>query len=331
MKVLFTTVVGDKPDYFRISVTEKRFRYSLLSPPFGLRFLKENVPEMDLLEYPCFEEFEKNLEGVDVLGISFYMADIPKVIKMVEISREKGVKAIWGGNYGVLTPGIDNYFDKIFVGYGEKEVSKLINGGEIEKIQHPEIITTFGVNRSPFRISHAFLFTTRGCRMGCKFCQTPNFIEGVETLPMESIEDVISKYRKKKVKSVFIMDDNFFGERRYSENVLELLEKYGLNWGVCTRAENLEGRVKEFRDMGMINCIIGIESLKQENLDSVEKRTDINLLMKTIEELNENRIYTHGTCMIGFEGDTRKSIKEDIHGFSKLNVQSLQIGVLCQK
>ena len=164
--------------------------------------------------------------------------------------------------------------------------------------------------------------------MGCKFCQTPCFIDGVRTLPLESIEDVVKRYKEKGVKSVFIMDDNFFGERKYSEKVLEILERYELNWGVCTRAENLAGRVKEFRDMGMINCIIGIESLKQENLDFVDKRTKVDLLLNTIEELNENRIYIHGTCMIGFENDTKTSLKKDIDEFSKLKVHSLQICVL---
>lgn len=328
MSVLFTTAVGETPDYFNISVTDNRLRYSLPAPPFGLRFLRHNVPGIGLLEYPSFEEFEKRLEGVDTLGISFYMADVPLVLEMVETARKKGIREIWGGNYGILTPGIKEIFDRTFTGYSEAEISRMINGNVVGEIKHPEIITTFGIKNSPFRISHAFLFTTRGCRMKCRFCQTPNFTRCLETLPIGSVEDVIKRYKERRVKSVFIMDDNFFGDRRYSEKVLQLLEESDLNWGVCTRAENLSGRVREFREMGMINCIIGIESLRQENLDSMEKKTDVDLLTNTIDELDRNRIYTHGTCMIGFENDTKKSVREDIDAFSKLRVQSMQIGVL---
>lgn len=324
--ILFTTTVSDMPDYFYISVRRRLFRYSLPTPPFGLMFLKINTG-IDYLEYPDWDTFKASLKGLDVLGISFSMAEIPTVIKMVKIAREAGVKEIWGGNYGVLTQGIEKHFDRIFTGYAEEEVAEEL-GIKLDGVRHPPIITTFGMRNFPFKISHAFLFTNRGCRFKCVFCQTPVFTKGVDLLPLESVNEVLDIYRERKVKSVFIMDDNFFGNREYSEKVIDMLHEKGLNWGVCTRERNLKGRIAEFKEKGMFMCIIGVEAMRQENLDSINKGIQLDALHATIRELHEHHIYIHGTYMLGYEGDTIESTKADIKALAKLNLQSLQISIM---
>lgn len=327
-KVVFTTPVGDYPDYFYISVRRDFFRFSLPTPSFGLRFLKHNIHEIKALEYPKWKQYKKLIDnGVDILGISFYMADIPVVMNMIEYAKENGVKEIWGGNYGILTPGLEKHFDKTFFGYSEKKVAYSM-GKKISQIEHPPIITTFGIRNTPFKISHAFLFTTRGCASKCEFCQTPDFCPYIETLPLESIEKVLNEYSKRRVKSVFIMDDNFFGNRKYSENVVNMIYEKGLSWGVCTRASNLIGRVEEFRKKGMFMCIIGVESMSQENLNSVKKGSSVSNLERAVKELKRNHIYIHGTYMIGYENDTKESIINDLDKLSKMGLQSLQISIL---
>ena len=327
-KIVFTTAVGEKPDYFARSVRDDSLRYSLPTPSFGLRFLKENIPEINILEYPDWITFEDTLKkGIDILGISFYMTDIPIVIKMVEMARKHGVKQIWGGNYGVLNDEVQQYFDRIFVCYAEREIAKELNHDLVE-IKHPAIITSFGLNKTPFKISHAFLFTTRGCQFKCSFCQTPSFTNGIDYLSLNSIDSILKNYKENKVKSVFIMDDNFFANKKFSDEVIDLIQKHKLNWGVCTRAENLHNRVQEFKERGMFMCITGIETLKQENLDKIMKGTTVDLILDTIKELSNNNIYIHGTYLIGFETDTKESIKKDMDFIAKLAVQSMQICVL---
>ncbi|MCD6590889.1 MAG: radical SAM protein [Candidatus Aenigmarchaeota archaeon] len=329
MKIVFTTPVGNTPDYFSISVTSKFPRFSLPTPAFGLRFIKQNIPEIEILEYPTWEEYIHIVKnGVDILGISFYMRDIPKVLKMIEFARKNGVKEIWGGNYGVLTYGIEEYFDKIFIGYAEREIAKEL-GYEIKRVKHPPLITNFGIYKTPFKISHAFLFSNRGCPFKCSFCQTPIATKGIiERIPLESVEEVIRKYKKMGMKSVFLMDDNFFADRKHSEKVIDLLGEYKLNWGVCTRIENLYNRIEEFMEKGMFMSLIGLESFRQENLDSVRKGYHSSILLDTLNQLIENNIYIHGTYILGFENDTKKSIKEDIKKLSKMRIGSLQITIL---
>ena len=82
-------------------------RFSNTSAPLrvspGLRFIKQNVPEVQILEYPLWHEYvEKLKQGWDVVGFSFYHNQIGEIREMIAEARLQGVKEIWAGNYGVL-------------------------------------------------------------------------------------------------------------------------------------------------------------------------------------------------------------------------------------
>src|SRR6185369_4854501 len=64
-------------------------RLSVTCPSIGLRFLKENVPDVEILEYPTWAEYRKALasERWDMVGISFYTWSTPVAIEMAKEAR----------------------------------------------------------------------------------------------------------------------------------------------------------------------------------------------------------------------------------------------------
>ena len=139
-RILLTTVFreGRRYDYWGSNTPNRFLRYTYPRIcSFGLRFIKHNIPQIEILEYPSWKEFtEKISKGdYDTVGFSFYINEIPDVIRMIKFARENGVKEIWGGNYGVLTPGIEKHFDRVFIGYAEHEIAKEL-GVEIGEIKH---------------------------------------------------------------------------------------------------------------------------------------------------------------------------------------------------
>jgi len=328
-KVVFTTAVGKIPDYFYVSVRKHPLRMSLPTPAFGLRFITYNIPGIEMLEYPNWDQFKKKLkEDIDILGISYFMKDVPIVKEMIKVARANGVKEIWGGNYGVLCEETKEWFDRTCEGYSESQISEWLGYGPLKSIKHPPIISTIGLHFPPIKRKQGYLFTTRGCRMRCKFCQTPSVTPNVSTIPLDNIEEALKIYKKERVKTVFVMDDNFLQQKKYSEDLIDLFYKYNIKWSACTRAEYLKGRVREFRDKGFHMVLVGIESMRQTNLDKINKSTSMNNLVEVINELNENNIYIHGTYILGYEDDTDESIKEDIKKLSKLGIDSFQVTIL---
>ena len=77
-RILLTTVCREPAlyDYFRENSPEN-FRWRFRMPrhiSFGLRFLHQNIPELEILEYPTRAEFSDALKkGWDVVGFSLLL------------------------------------------------------------------------------------------------------------------------------------------------------------------------------------------------------------------------------------------------------------------
>lgn len=355
-RVLFTTVYRKDPqmiyDYIGSNSRSKWFRfYWPRIQSFGLRFLKQNIPELEILEYPTFDEYLRRLdEGWDVVGFSFYLDETDEILKMVEAARANPrVKELWAGNYGALTPEVQDRFDKIFVGYAEHAVAPYFDR-KIENVIHPPLIEYLD---TPFHRKlniYGIMFTTRGCGVGCKFCQTPSFCSRPTTVPLESLERVVSYYKENAINVVLIEDENFGANRRHAERVVELLDDYEMTWGCMARADFLRTKIDEWAEMktrpsprgrdnlhngkrtlavkGFAGAAIGIENLHQERLDDINKKEGTEDVLETIRLLKKHGCGTVGYYMIGFEDDTKKSIQEDIRQVADLKLDITQICIL---
>ena len=97
-RVLFTTVYrkGSEPYDYIGANTRSWFRfYWPRIQSFGLRFLKQNIPELEILEFPTLDEYKKKLqEGWDVVGLSFYLSETHEAMEMVEAARHQPVETV---------------------------------------------------------------------------------------------------------------------------------------------------------------------------------------------------------------------------------------------
>ena len=333
LKILFTTSLGNVKEgvtynYFSGAMPEKYFSFKWFFPPTGIYFLKENIPDMDILVYPTENHFiERIKKGVDILGISFFTYQFNDVKKMVKIAREYHVKEIWGGNYGILTPGSEKIFDKIFIGYSEEKIYKMVYGKQIERIKHPPLVTLMFSPAFPnFYGKVGLVFTTRGCPLKCSFCQTPVFTKGYYKMPRDSIYEVIKFYRKKGIRAI-IFADEFFNPW-INMDIIELCKKLGVKWFAQARFDVVKGRVKELSQLGMIGGLFGIESLREKNLDFINKKLSPDIIFETINEMAKHNMFIQGTYMFGYEDDTEDSILEDIKILKKLPLLVYHIFVL---
>jgi len=169
-KVLFVTVYlsnkNTRYDYFQANSNSPFFRFSLPRiVSFGLRFLKQNIPEIEILEYPTWNQYQQKIKerDWDIVGFSFYLNEIHEILEMVEYARDHEIPEIWAGNYGGLTKEIQHNFDKVFTGYCEEQIGKYF-GRNISKqeIIHPPLIGN--TNYHGFKLNFiGYLFTNRGC------------------------------------------------------------------------------------------------------------------------------------------------------------------------
>jgi len=329
--ILFTRVYLDKNyDYIRENASNTSFRFTYFREgSYGLRFIKQNIPEIEILENPTFEEFKKKLKSkkYDIVGFSFYLYEVPRIIEMINYSRSIGVKTIWGGNYGVLTQGIEKYFDKLFIGYAEEEIARELKK-EIKKIKHPLIIRHVGTPFGLQILRAGVIQTIRGCSFKCKFCQTNSFCKKVSTIPIESIDEVLREYKRRKIREIFITDENFGLIKDYSDKVVDLMEKYQLNWYAMSRGDIIEKNLEKWKEKGLIGVFIGLENFSQKNLDYMGKMISGEKIIELIEKLNNHNLLIIGFYMVGFEDETKESILKDIKKLKSLNLDVTQLCIL---
>ncbi len=331
-RILLTTSCRKKKgyyDYWSENVTRwLRYRYPQKFSP-GLRFLKVNIPELDILEYPTWKQYMDKLdEGYDIVGFSFFTHEIPRILEMVKAAREKGIKEIWAGNYGALTYGMEDYFDKIFIGYSERELGEYF-GRDIQQLEHPLLIEYLGIPFNLAAIPIGVIYTSRGCNIGCSFCQTPVFCKKIEKIPLESLERVLYTYRRLGVNEVLIGDENFGILKRHTRDAIELLKTYGINWYVMTRTDTLLHNFDEWYGMGFSGTFLGIETLDQKNLNEVGKNLDVNKTEELLKRVKDKNILLMGFYIIGFENETEDSIRRSIIKLNRdYSIDMLQICIL---
>ena len=332
MKILFTTPYIEKNgwyDYFAQNTHNPARIVYPLKISYGLRFIKQNIPQIEIMEFPLWDQFEKKLaEGWDVVGFSFHTSGTNRILRMVERARKAGVGEIWGGNYGAMNPFVKDRFDRVIVGYAEKQIAEIL-GTPFERLRHPPLIDQWYITPLPYRVQRvAQLQTQRGCPMQCTFCQTPGFAPRPEAIPLESLDETMAFYKKNGVDWVAIPDENFGQLREHTERVVELLAKHGLYWSVQTRYETALKNLDQWSGANLMGVGIGIECVDKRVLDRWKKKLNPDSILHLKEELHRRNRYIWGYYMIGNEDATFDSTIDEIETVYRYGIGYVQTTIL---
>ena len=99
-------------------------------------------------------------------------------------------------------------------------------------------------------------------------------------------------------------------------------------WAEMRRIPRQRNRKKLNPISGFGGAAIGIENFHQEVLEDMTKKEHAEDILETVERLQHYGFGTVGYYMIGFAGDTKGSIKEDIEKLANLKLDLTQICVL---
>jgi radical SAM superfamily enzyme YgiQ (UPF0313 family) len=285
------------------------------------------IAGIDVLEYPTWEEYRNALRrGYDVVGISFFTWTAPEAMAMAQEAKRFGAGEVWGGNYGIMTPGVKDHFDRVFSGNCEAEVSRMLTGSQPEAIRHPAIIGK--ASWAGFGENIGYLYTKRGCKSGCSFCPTPWFTAEDSPSSISGTKEVLDAYASAQASPVIIFDETFLDNSELSERVMEELSRRHLRWVCLTRADRIVGKVSALKKKGLHSAIIGVESVRDGNLNFVKKRVNSALVREVIDELRAHGCFPCGTYMLGFPDDTEESIREDILELSSWGFFLMQFTIL---
>ena len=330
-RILLTTRCRDTGlyDYFRENAP-RNFRWRFGMPrniSFGLRFLRQNVPDISILEYPSRAEFSAALKrGWDAVGFSFYLEETNDILGMAEEARRAGVPELWAGNYGALTPSIQPAFDHVFSSYSEEAVANRL-GMHLDEIQHPPLVTRFRLPGG-WSLPVGVLFSSRGCSFRCTFCQTTAFAPQPKPITLESLDRVLRFYVAHGIRFVLILDENFGNLPSHADSVIELLARHKVRWLVQSRVDLFLRNFNEWQECGMEGALFGIESFHQDILKQMHKNEKVQAAFELAEKLNRAGLYAQGYYIIGLPPETPQSIAEDLRTLASLQLDTTQITIV---
>jgi len=183
----------------------------------------------------------------------------------------------------------------------------------------------------------AQLETSRGCPYNCKFCCI---------IKMWRNSDRPVTYRTKSTKRImqeiydidwkndfiFFCEDNFTIKIKRTKKILDTIIRSGVPNKIylsCqSRVDTLYRNpwlVDLMHKAGMRQVFLGIESVHQQSLDAMNKKnTTPDMVKKVVSSLQDHGISIFGGVIIGFPGETKTMVRQNIQFARSLNLTCIQ-------
>ena len=312
----------------QVTRAQGSFSLRMFHRSWGIMLIQANISApCTVLDFPTRDDFAREITShrYDIIGISSIIVNIAKVREMCRMIRKlsPGSTIVIGGHVSAI-PGIEKMIDADHIVRGEG-VSWMRNylGEDVNApIRHPAIVSGLQTRIMGIRLPErkgataATIIPSVGCPMGCNFCTTSaffggkgkfvNFFESGDELfeVMQRMEDEL------KVRSFFIMDENFLLHRERAMRLLERMKAAHKSWTMSVFASANAIRkytMQELVELGVSWLWMGLESPQASY--SKLNGTDTRQLTR---ELREHGIRVQGSTIIGLEHHTPDNIAAEI-------------------
>ena len=317
-------------ELYHNQVTREQGPYSLrmFHRSWGIMFIQANISAPStLLDFPAREHFERELKAhhYDIVGISSIIMNVGKVREMCRMVRRLSPHStIVVGGHVTSIPGIEHLIDAdhIVRGEGVSWMRRFLGEDPSAPIRHPRIVSGFGHRvmglklPSRFTSTCATIIPSVGCPMGCNFCATSAFFggKGRFTNFLETGEEIFrvmeEAERALKLRSFFVMDENFLLHRKRAMELLDCMKAAGKSWAlyVFSSANALRKyTLEELVELGIAWVWMGLESPRAD----YAKLSGADTLELT-RQLRAHGIRVLGSTIVGMEHHTPLNIHEEI-------------------
>jgi radical SAM superfamily enzyme YgiQ (UPF0313 family) len=157
---------------------------------------------------------------------------------------------------------------------------------------------------------------SRGCFYRCRFCTYHWLFPKVHYKSLGVLKEELRRIQGLGfVKHVRFTDDNFTAKKERFKDVLEMMieEDFDFGWSSYARASALSPElVGLMKASGCEFVDLGIESGSQVILDHMDKRLNREQALQAIKMLNDHGIYSRGSFIIGYPGETLETFSDTI-------------------
>lgn len=304
------------------------FSLRMFHRSWGIMMIQHNISAPStVLDFPTREAFAEELKinHYDIVGISSIIVNVGKVAEMCRMVRAISPDSvIVVGGHVTAIPGIEEMIDSDYIvrGDGIAWMRGFLGDDTGAPIRHPHIVSGFDIRIMGIKAPEsagstaATIIPSVGCPLGCNFCTTSAFFGGkgkflnFYNTGKELFDVMCEMERSMKVRSFFIMDENFLLHRKRALDLLDLMKAEGKAWAmyVFSSANAISKyTMKELVELGISWIWMGLESPRSGYAKL--KGQDTRALT---HELRQHGIKLLGSTIVGLEHHTPGNIEEEI-------------------
>lgn len=312
----------------QVTRAQGSFSLRMFHRSWGIMLIQANISApCCVLDFPTREAFGRELakNHYDIVGISSIIVNVGKVREMCRMVRKisPGSVIVVGGHVAAI-PGLETMIDAdhIVRGEGISWMRRYLGEDEHAPLCHPAIVSGLRTRVMGVRLPQrkggtaATIIPSVGCPMGCNFCTTSAFFGGKGKFVNfyetgDELFDVMCQVESElKVKSFFVMDENFLLHRTRAMRLLQRMKQADKSWGLSVFSSANAIRkytMQELVELGISWVWMGLESPTASYGKLLG--TDLSELTR---ELRQHGIRVQGSTIIGLEHHTPENIAGEI-------------------
>jgi radical SAM superfamily enzyme YgiQ (UPF0313 family) len=351
MKVLF--VYPEFPDTFWSFKHALKFvKKKAGAPPLGLLTVAAMLPfewEKRLVDLNVMALTEEELELADYVFISAMVVQRESARATIKRCKTAGVKVVAGGPLFTMEPEKFPDVDHFVLNEAEETLTPFLRDLEQGRARRVYTSDEFpDIHQTPVplwklaNLKHydsVSIQFSRGCPFNCDFCNVTSLLghRPRTKTAAQIIAELDSIYALGWRKSIFFVDDNFIGNKKYikTEMLPALIEwrKGKLGMRFSTEASiNLADDPELLSLMvqaGFDTVFVGIETPNEDSLAECSKNQNKGRdLVESVKRLQHAGLQVQGGFIVGFDNDSPSIFQQQIDFIQKSGIVTAMVGLL---
>ena len=330
-----------------LSFEGKRSAY----PPLGLLTVAAMLPptwQRRLIDMEVRRLKDSDIEWADMVFVTGMLIQKEALGRVVDRCKRLGKRVVVGGPYVSTSSESLPNADHIFIGEAETTLPQFFKDLERGEAKH----TYQAGERPPLSLTPVPEFAlaelnrysamsvqySRGCPFSCEFC---DIIEIYGRVPRtKSNQQMIAELDELKRigwrGTVFVVDDNFIGNKRNVKKLLPDLvawqEQNDFPFSLLTEASvNLaddNALLDTMRAAGFRRVFLGIETPVEESLKEAQKSQNRGNLLESVKKIQSYGMEVMAGFIVGFDNDPEDVFERQINFIRSSAIPLAMVGLL---
>lgn len=321
-------------------------------PPLGLMTIAPLLPnhwQKRLVDTNIRKVTDADIAWADIVLFSGMLVQKKPMLEILERCRRRGVKTVVGGPITSSVEEMNRYADHIAIGEAEELIPTLaaeIEAGNgkpvyrapalpsLEKTPLPDVSLI-----SPKYYNGMAIQYSRGCPFNCEFCDIIEIYGRVPRTkrPDQVLAELDLLYDAKWRGSVFIVDDNFIGNKRKVKELLPALADWSARRGhpftfLTEASVNLaddKQLLQLMKDAGFTRVFLGIETPVESSLKEAQKMQNTRRsLIESVRRIRNYGMEVMAGFIVGFDSDPDDVFDKQVQFIEESAIPLAMVGLL---